>query len=395
MGQMEKERETRMAKKRVLLIDPWGIANTSEYLNGLIFGLALLTDLTVFTNVYFESKTDTICRLNRIFFPRSENMAVGKKRTILRGWEYLYAYQQIFQHLQEQGPYDIIHINWLLMYQLDIHFLKRLKKYCGKLVYTAHNVLPHQNGEKSIPSLRKIYHLVDRIVLHGAPIREEFSHYFLEEVHKVCLQKHGCNLKPQTSFDVASIPENISQKLQRFPNKYLFFGGVYYNKGADRLIPIWRRAPKNALLILAGKTNGAYPELEQLREEIEQTDNILFLDEFVPNALLNYLIASADLVLLPYRHASMSGVIFTAADFAKPILCTKAGAFEEYLTDGADSFFAENDDAALAEVLCHTLTTVSKQQLSQMGFRLQENIRRVCAWNVVAEKLVRECYLSH
>ena len=55
--------------KRVLLIDPWGINNTSEYLNGLIYGLSELVELTVFTNTYFELKIPEVkCEIHRTFF---------------------------------------------------------------------------------------------------------------------------------------------------------------------------------------------------------------------------------------------------------------------------------------------------------------------------------------
>ena len=55
-------------KLKVLLIDPWGTANTSEYLNGLIYGLSSVTELTVFTNTYFELKVESKADINKIFF---------------------------------------------------------------------------------------------------------------------------------------------------------------------------------------------------------------------------------------------------------------------------------------------------------------------------------------
>ena len=59
-------------KKKVVLIDPWGIASTSEYLNGLIYGLSSLVDLTVFTNYYFQLKIPSNVEIKRVFFKNTE-----------------------------------------------------------------------------------------------------------------------------------------------------------------------------------------------------------------------------------------------------------------------------------------------------------------------------------
>ena len=82
---------------RVLLIDPWGIANTSEYLNGLISGLSKKTELTVITNYNFKCKdeNDYSARIYHWFFKKSENISTGILRKIIRGLEYAIAYRKI------------------------------------------------------------------------------------------------------------------------------------------------------------------------------------------------------------------------------------------------------------------------------------------------------------
>ena len=163
-------------QKRVLLIDPWGTANTSEYLNGLIFGISQRCDLYVFTNYYFKLKTNSSVQINRVFFRYTENKNRGLYRTAIRGIEYYYGYKRIISYLKKQKrPFDVIHINWLLKYDMDKFFLKVLKKHTKKLIYTAHNVIPNNEGEKSIKKLEPIYALCDRIVVHGDSVAKERS----------------------------------------------------------------------------------------------------------------------------------------------------------------------------------------------------------------------------
>lgn len=381
------------AEKKVLIIDPWGINETGEYTKGLCMGVSRQAQLTLVTNKYFEENENTAYRVLKLFFPKSEKMNDGKKRTVIRGMEYVQAYRRIC-NLAKAERYDVIHINWLLMYKLDIFFLRRLKRYCSKLVYTAHNVLPHLNGEKNIDDLRAIYGIVDRIILHGRNIKKEFDRLFPEFSHKIYIQKHGFNLRTKRDFSSADIDCSYINKVNSFSRRYIAFGRLDNSKGTDRLLNLWLDEPlyKDVLLIVAGKLHLDYEAVKSRQPEIEHAKNILFIGSFVPDHLLNYLIDASALILLPYRNASMSGVIFTAADFSKPVLCTNVGAFNEYLTDEQDSFFAENDDASIAEKLTYVTQNISVEQMQIMGRALREHIQKECNWIAVTEGLINDVY---
>lgn len=378
-------------KKKVLLIDPWGTSNTSEYLNGLIYGLGSVTDLTVFTNSYFNLKVDTNVDIHRVFFKKTEVMARTTLRRVLRGLEYIDGYRQIFKYLKRHDQYDVIHIDWLLMYSLDVKYIKKLKQYTKKIVYTAHNVLPHINGKEYISRLDKIYAECDKIILHGESIKKEFETYFPKYVDKIYIQKHGCNLSPSIGYDESKVPEDIKVKISKYEKLYIFFGYVFFNKGTDRLVNLWDPSWNDSLLIIAGRRDGEYPQLDALKDKIKKSDNILELNGFVDDNLLNYLIDRSVIILLPYRHASMSGVVFTATDFKKTILCTNVGALPEYLENGVDSFIVENNEQALKKKI-DEIRFLKKEDLQEMGNRLANNISNKCSWKKIASRLVDECY---
>ena len=157
------------------MIDPWGINNISYYTNGLCSGLSNLVELDLFTNYYYRNTSGMNYKIESIFFKQSEDMKKGMKRNIIRSLEYIRSYWKIVNVL-EKGEYDIIHIQWLLLYKFDKHFLKKIKKRCKKLILTAHNVIPHVNGDKYIKTLREIYGIFDLIVLHGEGIKIGRAH---------------------------------------------------------------------------------------------------------------------------------------------------------------------------------------------------------------------------
>ena len=176
------------------------------------------------------------------------------------------------------------------MYSLDCYFLKALKCKCDKLVYTAHNVIPHVNGMSKVTVLRKIYARADKIILHGKGIRDEFIELFPEFNNKIYIQKHGAELNTDISYNEKSIPDFITKKIMTYNKVFLFIGNLFYNKGVDRLIPVWEKVSKENLLVIVGEKNKDYKELEEYRDRINKMDNILIIDQYVSDNVANYLI---------------------------------------------------------------------------------------------------------
>ena len=379
---------------KVMLIDPWGINNTSEYLNGLIYGFSEKVELTVFTNCYFEQYITGDATVKRVFFEKTEKMKPSRKRTILRGLEYIKGYKRVIKEIKG-SKYDIVHINWMLSYKLDILFLKRIKKYCNKIVYTAHNVLPHVNGDDYKKDLKKIYQIVDDIILHGEEVKKEFIKEFPEYGKKIYVQKHGCILQDPNSIDYKVLPEKIRAEIVKGKVIILSCGAVFPNKGTDRLVRIWldKFSEVEAFLIAGGRQNSDYPELNRLKPLIAETPNAYYFDGFIDDDVMNALFSCCSVVFLPYRHASMSGIIFSAAQYAKPIACTDVGAFREYLENGEDSIVFPNTDAAIEEAIGNIIN-MQISDLRDMGERLKRNIQEKCDWSNICAGIVNSVYLK-
>ena len=63
-------------------------------------------------------------------------------------------------------------------------------------------------------------------------------------------------------------------------------------------------------------------------------------------------VAAADLVVLPYRAISQSGVLLLANTFGRPVLATRIGSFPETIVDGRTGWLVEPGDAGgLADAL--------------------------------------------
>lgn len=378
---------------KVLLIDPWGINNLKYYDSGFINGMNNHVELDFLANVYY-SGTMPNGKFFPVFFKYSEHMNRGLLRSIVRGIEYILGWKRVI-NVAKSKKYDVIHIQWLLNYNVDIYFLRKLQKFSNKLVLTAHNVIPHENGSVYINQLKQIYSYFTDILVHGNSIKKEFERFFPQYIEKVHIQHHGEYEKHNTEWHMEDTDEFI--RIEEASNKYskilIMFGLHFYNKGTDRLVKIWKNEflKEDALLLILGKVADEYDEFKCEIKSLREEDNIYIIDRFVEDNLLNFAVSKSDCILLPYRHASMSGVIYSASEYSKTVLCTDVGSLPEYLEPGIDSFVCKEDDQDLALEL-HRILAVPSLQLKTMGEKLNYNIHRNYSWHRITKDLVDNVY---
>ena len=279
---------------KVLLIDPWA----EIYVMGLSKGLSKYVNLTLFASHNYSEQNGSDYEVIKRFFKKSNKMRKGIVRKAVRYLEYIQAYNEIVNTVRHEN-YDVVHIQWLLSYKTDLLYLKELKKHTKKLVYTAHNVIPHRNSHKYIKDLEKIYEIVDTIVVHGNAVCEEFLDYFPQFGHKLVVQYHGTYQFQDKKYNKSQIDEKLIKEVSSRRRVYLFFGNMFFNKGVDRLIEIWLADFGNceSLLVVAGKKHPGYVDLDSLEKEIASCPNMLYLNHFIDNDTLNYLIEKANLIL--------------------------------------------------------------------------------------------------
>ena len=376
---------------KILMINPW-IGSLADYTHGLCNGLEKNSqDVDMVTNVYDSYGDSSKYNVIPLFFRLSEKMKRGVLRKIVRTVEYIYAYVRIFQMIL-RNKYDIVHVQWCLFYSFDVFALKLIKRNTKNIIFTAHNVLPHIDGERYLKKLEVLYRNFDRIIVHGNSIKEEFIHYFPQYTDKVFIQYHGCRLSINKKVSAQDVPDKILDTIKDREKIYIFFGGIFYNKGIDVLMRVWREnySNSNNLLVLAGRIIEKYDELDY---ELKNTNaNVLILKGYLEDSLLDYLIDSSNLVMLPYRHASMSGVVFTAAQHSKTIITTNVGSIPEYLENGKDSIIINKDERQLIEAIYNVENEVSVEELNTMGRLLHENINKKYNWDTIASLLIHNVY---
>jgi glycosyltransferase involved in cell wall biosynthesis len=125
----------------------------------------------------------------------------------------------------------------------------------------------------------------------------------------------------------------------------LFFGLIRRYKGLDFLLQampeIVHRLPDVHLLAVGEiyKSGDNHGELiRQLAEQSPVADHITLVDEYVPDQQVAQWFSAADVVVLPYRSATNSGIVQIAYNFSVPAVVTDVGSLAEVVLDGQTGY---------------------------------------------------------
>jgi len=271
------------------------------------------------------------------------------------------------RHIEEMKP-DILHYQWVLAPALDRLMFKRFKEMGIKLVYTAHNILHHEERRWHRKQYASLYKIVDRIIVHSESNKRELVETFALDTMKV-------RVIPQGNFSDFSgevlIKEKAKERLGIDPKQQviLFFGLIKRYKGVEYLIkafPMVKKRLPGTKLLIAGKPNEDFSPYESLITNLGIVEDVITHLRFIPYREVAAYFCAADVVVLPYLKTYQSAVAFTAYTFGRPVIATATGGLPEAIEEGKSGYVVPSaDEQRLAEAICAILS--DETRMRQMG----------------------------
>jgi glycosyltransferase involved in cell wall biosynthesis len=126
----------------------------------------------------------------------------------------------------------------------------------------------------------------------------------------------------------------------------LFFGYVRRYKGLDTLLEAWPnvRARRPATLVVAGEFYEDAAPYRALAQAAGGEPGVRLLERYIPDEEVEALFKAADLVVLPYRSATQSGVTHVAYALGVPVLTTDVGGLAETVHPGETGLIVPPED---------------------------------------------------
>ncbi len=230
--------------------------------------------------------------------------------------------------------------------------LSRLLPRRCRPIWELHNVLPHE------PSL------VDRaLVDYGFGAADAFLVHAEAERAALEALRPGCRVRvvPHASYaDLSAGQLSRSEARAQLGISddaplLLFFGYVRRYKGLDILLDAMPaiHAQSGARLLVRGEFYEPLADYSAQVEALGLEACVDLQDRFVANEEIPLLLAACDLVVLPYRSGTASGVLQLALGAGRPVVITRVGGVAESVVEGETGFVAAQPEpgAVTAQVL--------------------------------------------
>ena len=308
--------------KKVFYIDQQSYSNLSIYDHSLI------------SHIYKENpefRIEYIGNVKYDYLPMPEGVTLRKvfrystyDNALCRMFSYVWSVIRLIFLILTHRP-KVVHLQWIKVFQMDYLFLWTAKHLCGsRIVFTAHNILPHNSGESAVKSYGRVYALADTVIVHTETSLSDFQARFPEYKDKAVVIPHGVLPNKYTDQEIAARAEELRKELE-IPEGSLTFsmlGYQSYYKGTDIVCNAWNSSEKLAggsnVLLVAGKASpDAIPA--------ECAANIRVINRFINDIDFLAMLNLTDVLLLPYRAIDQSGLLLTAVHTCTPVCVSRVG----------------------------------------------------------------------
>ncbi len=252
-----------------------------------------------------------------------------------------------------------------------------------KVLTIADNILPHEKrpGDKQfthyfIPPVDRFATMSDEVMGDLKKLTDKPA----IRLHHPLYDNYGAGIGREEALDKLKLPAEY---------KYLlFFGFIRKYKGLDLLLEAMAdpriRERQDIRLIVAGEYYGDKEFYEEIIRRHGLQDRVHLFTDFIPNEEVRTYFSASDLVVLPYRSATQSGITQVAYHFGKPMVATRIGGLPEAVPDGQSGFLCEPEPASIAEAI---LRFFEPGSIPDLAAHLEAE-RQKYSWNTFAQRLL-------
>lgn len=225
------------------------------------------------------------------------------------------------------------------------------KKYNNKILFITENVVSHEANTIDKFLTRIGLMSASKFLALSGIVEKEIQQFSKgKKVYRSELPVYDC-YKPVEKAN----SEKLKQEFDFAEDSIilLFFGYVRKYKGLDILIEAFPKILSYnpyARLLIVGEFYEDPKEYFELIKKLKIEDHVKVLNQFVPNEVVAKYYEAADVVILPYRSATQSGILNVAYGFYKPVIVTDVGGLAEFVDEGKTGFVVgPNSPVAIAD----------------------------------------------
>ena len=295
---------------------------------------------------FFRWSTPLIKRFGLLRKARSLRMA-------LKAIEYPFGYLFLLNRYRHEKP-DIIHFQYANIPAIERLVFGILRRYRIPFLLTVHNIVQPRPGPLDNALFGPLYRRMPHLVVHSNDNKNALQTLFgvaADRIHVIAHGNYNAYL-PTTMPDQGAARDAIG--VPRDSKIVLFFGIIFEFKGLDVLIRALAQVDREIkpFLVIAGQPSQGFEKYAAEIQRLNLEQCVLTRLEFISYEELTLLFSAADVVALPYKRISQSGVMFVAFSFGRPVVATRVGSFPETVVEGQNGYLVEPEsDSELGAAL--------------------------------------------
>ena len=325
-----------------------------------------------------------------ILFPGKDQLAPGADKPNLSIQRAIYSmnplnWLKISKQIIQEEPDIVITQYWMpFMAPAFGTILRGVKKGLpnAKCITIVHNFKPHESriGDKQLNKF--IANRTDLMVSLSPSVKEDIL-TSLPDMHTINLfhpiyDHYGTTVSKQDAMAKLDLNPNFKH--------LLFFGLVRQYKGLDVLIDALPLVNSTTpfKVIIAGEF---YQDEGMYRKQIAEhglENKILIRNEYIPNEEVPYYFCGSDVIVLPYKTATQSGVVPIAIHFGKPVIVTNVGSLNSLLEKHRIGLTSAPDPESLAASIDTFLN--NDNQFNDDFSKIREEL----SWQSFFDKFIQE-----
>ncbi|MDR2913003.1 MAG: glycosyltransferase [Alistipes sp.] len=275
---------------------------------------------------------------------------------------------RVGRRIRREAPDFVVLKYWTPLMAPCFGTIARVAKWRGgrtKFLVQLDNVVPHERRWFDGPLTRYFVQAMDGFVCMSRQVEGELAEFSPpDDKPRVC--------SPHPIFDHFGARlgrEEAAAQLGLDPGvRYiLFFGLVRPYKGLDMLLEAFASLRRGGgvptKMLVAGEF---YDDVAKYRAQVERLgigNEVVIHDRFVGDGEIPLWFSLADLLVLPYRSATQSGVTQIAMHFEVPMVVTDVGGLAETVRDGVTGFVADPTPESIAAAIERSLAPGTAEAL--------------------------------
>ena len=272
---------------------------------------------------------------------------------------------RVLKIIKEIKPDLIISTYWTGLltpsYTLINNFVNNKIKKIGII----HNVVSHEK--------RPIEKYLLKLYLSKLDKYFTLSKNVLNQIQEISRENKGVKLfhplPKKFGFKEDKIISKKTLHLNTEHEYILFFGLIREYKGLETLIKSMPKVLKlnpNLKLLIVGENYISMKKYNQLIEKLNISKNVIIKNTFIDDDKIKYWFSSSELVIIPYKKASQSGITSLSLQFEVPTVSSNIDGLNEVINDNITGYLFNSNYDELASKINYALKSDKKNMINNI-----------------------------